>query len=53
MHYIGMAAMRMPAMMEYRWNLVALSILLAVATSWVALLLAFRARTGANPSRAS
>lgn len=44
MHYIGMAAMRLPAMMEYRWSLVALSILLAVATSWVALVLAFRAR---------
>ena len=44
MHYIGMEAMRLPAMMEYRWNLVALSIVLAILISWVALILAFRVR---------
>jgi len=44
MHYIGMAAMRLPAMMEYRWGRVALSVALAVAVSLVALILSFRAR---------
>jgi diguanylate cyclase (GGDEF)-like protein/PAS domain S-box-containing protein len=44
MHYIGMAAMRLPAMMEYRWSRVILSIVLAVAISLVALLLSFHSR---------
>jgi len=44
MHYIGMAAMRLPAMMQYRWSLVALSVVLAVAISLVALILTFRVR---------
>jgi diguanylate cyclase (GGDEF)-like protein/PAS domain S-box-containing protein len=44
MHYIGMAAMRMPAMMEYRWDRVALSVVLAVGISLVALILTFRVR---------
>lgn len=44
MHYIGMAAMRVPAMMEYRWGLVALSVALAVGISLVALILSFRVR---------
>jgi len=44
MHYIGMMAMRLPAMMEYRWHLVGLSIFLAFLTSFVALRLAFRIR---------
>lgn len=44
MHYTGMAAMRLPAMMEYRRALVALSLLLAVAISLAALILAFQAR---------
>jgi diguanylate cyclase (GGDEF)-like protein/PAS domain S-box-containing protein len=44
MHYTGMAAMRMPAMMEYRWGLVVLSIMLAVVISLVALILSFRVR---------
>lgn len=44
MHYIGMAAMRLPAMMEYRWLPVALSVGFAVAISWVALILAFQIR---------
>ncbi len=49
MHYVGMMAMRLPAMMEYRGNLVGLSIFLAVVTSFGALRLAFRAR-GENKS---
>jgi diguanylate cyclase (GGDEF)-like protein/PAS domain S-box-containing protein len=44
MHYIGMEAMRLPAMMEYRWRLVVLSIVLAILISWVALILAFLVR---------
>jgi diguanylate cyclase (GGDEF)-like protein/PAS domain S-box-containing protein len=44
MHYVGMAAMRLPAMMEYRWDRVALSLFLAMAISFVALDLAFRTR---------
>jgi len=44
MHYIGMAAMRLPAMMEYRWSLVGLSVALAIMISWVALRLAFQVR---------
>src|SRR5580658_10761845 len=42
MHYIGMAAMRVPAMMEYNWGIVALSILLAVGISFVAIFLSVR-----------
>jgi len=44
MHYIGMSAMRLPAMMEYRWELVVLSVVVAVAISLVALILTFRVR---------
>ena len=44
MHYIGMEAMRLSAMMEYRWNLIGLSIALAILISFVALTLAFRVR---------
>jgi diguanylate cyclase (GGDEF)-like protein/PAS domain S-box-containing protein len=44
MHYIGMAAMRLPAMMEYRWDRVALSIALAVVISLAALVLGLRVR---------
>jgi diguanylate cyclase (GGDEF)-like protein/PAS domain S-box-containing protein len=44
MHYIGMAAMRLPAMMSYRWDRVALSVILAVGVSLVALTLSFRVR---------
>jgi diguanylate cyclase (GGDEF)-like protein/PAS domain S-box-containing protein len=51
MHYIGMAAMRLPAMMEYRWNLVLLSIVLAVVISLVALQLSFRIRQEKKISR--
>ncbi len=44
MHYIGMAAMRCAAVVVYDRRIVALSIGLAIATSWVALRLAFRVR---------
>ncbi len=48
MHYIGMAAMRVPAMMEYRWSLVGVSVALAVAISLLALLLSFHSRQDKN-----
>jgi diguanylate cyclase (GGDEF)-like protein/PAS domain S-box-containing protein len=44
MHYVGMMAMRLPAVMEYRWSLFGLSMALAIAISYVALRLAFRVR---------
>ncbi len=44
MHYIGMEAMRLPAMCMYQPWLVALSVLLAIIVSIVALNLAFRFR---------
>jgi two-component system sensor histidine kinase/response regulator len=44
MHYTGMAAMRLPAMCGYRPWLVALSIVLAIVISLVALWLTFRFR---------
>jgi diguanylate cyclase (GGDEF)-like protein/PAS domain S-box-containing protein len=44
MHYIGMAAMRCPAEIIYNRGIVALSIGLAIAISFVALKLAFRVR---------
>ena len=44
MHYIGMAAMRLPAECHYSPRLVLLSIALAVAISFVALRLAFHFR---------
>ena len=44
MHYIGMAAMRLPADCHYDLRIVAASILVAVVVSVVALLLAFRLR---------
>ncbi|MBD2097488.1 PAS domain S-box protein [Trichocoleus sp. FACHB-591] len=42
MHYTGMAAMRLPARIEYRFGLVALSVAIAIAASLTALWLAFR-----------
>ncbi|MBD2119838.1 MHYT domain-containing protein [Trichocoleus sp. FACHB-262] len=42
MHYAGMAAMRLPARIEYRFGLVALSVAIAIAASLTALWLAFR-----------
>jgi PAS domain S-box-containing protein len=44
MHYVGMAAMRMPSRVSYNIPLVATSIVLAVVISIVALVLAFRIR---------
>jgi signal transduction histidine kinase/DNA-binding response OmpR family regulator len=44
MHYIGMEAMRLPAMCQYNMRLVALSIALAIVISFVALLLTFATR---------
>ena len=44
MHYIGMAAMRVPARINYSPGIVAFSIVLAVVISLVALLLTFRVR---------
>jgi diguanylate cyclase (GGDEF)-like protein/PAS domain S-box-containing protein len=44
MHYIGMAAMRCAAVIAYDWRIVALSIVLAVAISLMALRLVFRVR---------
>jgi PAS domain S-box-containing protein len=41
MHYIGMAAMRLPARIEYDSGLVALSVLIAIAAATAALALAF------------
>jgi PAS domain S-box-containing protein len=43
MHYIGMEAMRLPAMCQYSAPLVALSVVLAIAISWIALWLTFQA----------
>ncbi len=44
MHYVGMAAMRMPAMCHYNLTVVGASILIAVVVSAAALLLTFRFR---------
>ncbi|MGH9373113.1 MAG: MHYT domain-containing protein [Vicinamibacterales bacterium] len=44
MHYIGMAAMRLPAEVTWRPVLVVASVVIAVTASFLALLLAFRLR---------
>src|SRR5665213_814423 len=44
MHYIGMAAMRLPAMCHYSATSVALSIVVAIGSSWAALWVAFHFR---------
>lgn len=44
MHYIGMAAMRLPAICSWSVSLVTLSVVLAVVISFVALLLTFNFR---------
>jgi two-component system sensor histidine kinase/response regulator len=46
MHYIGMAAMRLPAMCTYTPRLVAVSVILAVLISLIALWLTFKLREG-------
>jgi two-component system, sensor histidine kinase and response regulator len=48
MHYIGMAAMRLPAMCRYDLRMVAASILVAIVVSVVALLLTFRLRSASR-----
>jgi NO-binding membrane sensor protein with MHYT domain len=45
MHYIGMGAMRMGAMCHFNPSVVALSVILAVGISFVAIRLVFLART--------
>lgn len=44
MHYLGMAAMHLPAVITYDLKIVAFSVLIAIAISFVALLLVFRLR---------
>lgn len=44
MHYIGMAAMRLPAMCSYSTGLVSLSVVLAIVISAIALTMTFRTR---------
>jgi len=44
MHYIGMAAMRLPAMMVWNYTIVASSVVIAMVVSLVAIWLAFRFR---------
>jgi len=45
MHYVGMDAMRLQAMCQWNYPLVALSVLIAIVVSLVALWLTFRFRT--------
>ncbi len=45
MHYIGMDAMRLPAMMSWNYSIVVLSVAIAVIVSLVAMWLAFRFRS--------
>ena len=42
MHYIGMRAMQTPATIQYDFGLVGVSVILAAAISWVALLITFQ-----------
>ena len=44
MHYVGMEAMRLPAMCQYDFKIVGLSVVLAIVISFVALLLTFSIR---------
>jgi two-component system sensor histidine kinase/response regulator len=48
MHYVGMEAMRLPAMCQYNLKVVALSVVLAIVISFVALLLTFSNREQAE-----
>ncbi|MDF5736274.1 MULTISPECIES: MHYT domain-containing protein [unclassified Nostoc] len=48
MHYIGMAAIRLPAKMSYDLNVVALSIAIAILISLIALWLAFNLRANST-----
>jgi NO-binding membrane sensor protein with MHYT domain len=49
MHYIGMEAMRLPAMCHYSGPWVALSVVLAIVISWVALCLTFYFQDDCRP----
>jgi PAS domain S-box-containing protein len=49
MHYTGMAAMRLPATSHYSTGLVTLSVVLAIAISFVAMWLAFHFREETTP----
>ncbi len=49
MHYVGMHAMRLPATCQYSPSLVALSVVLAIVISLVALWLTFHLRAEINP----
>jgi len=49
MHYVGMEAMRLPAMCHWNVGLVALSVVIAIVVSLVALQLVFRFRSNAKP----
>ncbi|WP_421570475.1 putative bifunctional diguanylate cyclase/phosphodiesterase [Stenotrophomonas sp. PD6] len=51
MHYLGMAAMRMQPGIDYHPGWLALSLLIALAASWVALYVAFRLRHSDNRLR--
>jgi len=51
MHYIGMAAMRMPAMCSYRGSIVAISVFLAIVVSLAAIWITFRFRDEVRRSR--
>jgi signal transduction histidine kinase/DNA-binding response OmpR family regulator len=48
MHYVGMEAMRLPAMCHYNLKIVTLSVVLAIVISFVALLLTFSIREQAE-----
>jgi two-component system, sensor histidine kinase and response regulator len=48
MHYIGMAAMRLPAMCQFSPAVVSLSVVLAIVVAFVALWMAFSFRGGAG-----
>jgi two-component system, sensor histidine kinase and response regulator len=48
MHYVGMAAMRLPAMCRWSYPLIALSVAIAIVASLIALWLAFRFRSEAR-----
>jgi PAS domain S-box-containing protein len=48
MHYVGMDAMRLPAMCHYSFRLVGLSVILAIVISLVALYLTFHLRSQIN-----
>ena len=50
-HYLGMAAMRTTAIMHYDWNLVLISVLVAIAVSSIALYLTFQLHSEVIPKR--